>query len=96
MYTMNKLPPSSPHFNHGTIIRTGIYSLYYIPMFLILLFFSLLKFKILFKFTLVRNIYTYILHVILIYIHTYIYIYICMYVYIYKIEKTTSYFDRTF
>ena len=24
MYTMGKLPPSSPHFNHGTIIQTGI------------------------------------------------------------------------
>ena len=24
MYTMDKLPPSSSHFNHGTIMRTGI------------------------------------------------------------------------
>ena len=24
MYTMGKLPPSSPHFNHLTIIQTGI------------------------------------------------------------------------
>ena len=24
MYTMGKLPLSSPHFNNGTIIRTGI------------------------------------------------------------------------
>ena len=24
MYTMGKLPPSSLHFNHGTIIQTGI------------------------------------------------------------------------
>ena len=24
VYTMSKLPPSLPHFNHGTIIRTGV------------------------------------------------------------------------
>ena len=24
MYTMGKLPPLSPHFNHGTVIQTGI------------------------------------------------------------------------
>ena len=51
MDAMGKLTPLSPYFNHGTIIRTGIIfricpiSSYYIPMFLILLFFPSLNSK---------------------------------------------------
>ena len=41
MYITAKLPPSSPHFNHGTILRTGIYPALYFLFSILLLFLSL-------------------------------------------------------
>ena len=38
MYITAKLPPSSPHFNHGTILRTGIYPALYFLFSILLLF----------------------------------------------------------
>ena len=44
MYTIGKLPSSSTLFNHGTKYEQE-YSLFYIPIFLILLFFLSLNSK---------------------------------------------------
>ena len=44
MYTMGKLPPLSPHFIHGTIIRTGIQLVLYSHVFNTTVF-ALFKFK---------------------------------------------------
>ena len=44
MYTMGKLPPLSPHFIHGTIIRTGIWLVLHSNVFNTTVF-AIFKFK---------------------------------------------------
>ena len=83
-------PGPPPKFKSGTLIILFLHCLTYYVLDKYIIYY------IIYYIILYYIIYYIILYYIILYYIILYYIYICIYMYIYKIEKTTSYFHRTF